>query len=159
MRFNLKIIKKKFENVDSDVNGLRQMSLTKSGMPIKQLSLHGELTMPTNQYKNEVQKMNDEEPESDHYNTFKRFNNLIMFLGAIVGLNMNAKWKYNNATRWTKYLLVFSTAIAIYSNLLVITQPLKLIQVFSLFGVIVPVSVYCLYKCLIMLNIKHLRHF
>lgn len=84
---------------------------------------------------------NKPSPISDHYATHLKIHSLNSFYGAIVGLEMCKTWKYNNATRWTKCMLVLGTATAVYSLLLVITQPKKIIEVFSLFAVIAPVSI------------------
>lgn len=94
-----------------------------------------------------VDEMNDSpdkpDPISDHYATHWKIDRLNSFFGAIVGIELSKTWKYNIATRWTKFMLVIGTAVAVYSNLLVISEPTKLIQVFSLFAVIAPVSVIC----------------
>lgn len=79
-------------------------------------------------------------PKSNHYETYIKIHNLNLCFGLVVGLKATSTWKYNNATRWTKFMLIFGTVITIYSHLLVITQPTKLIEVFSLFSVIAPVS-------------------
>ena len=83
---------------------------------------------------------NIRKPKSNHNEVFNKIYEINLFYGAIVGLRPDSNWKYNNLTRWTKFMLIFGTGITIYSHFLVITQPTKLIEVFSLFGIIIPVS-------------------
>lgn len=90
----------------------------------------------SNDYNREIK------PRSDHFETYMKIHNLNSFYGIIVGLKISKTWKYNNATRWTKFMLIFGTATAIYSHLQVISEPTKLIEVFSLFAVIAPASIY-----------------
>ncbi|XP_037040732.1 odorant receptor 67d-like [Bradysia coprophila] len=77
-------------------------------------------------------------PKSNHYEVFNKIYSINLFYGTVVGLSIESSWKYNNGTRWTKFMLIFGTGITIYSHLLVITEPTKLIEVFSLFGIIIP---------------------
>lgn len=83
---------------------------------------------------NNIPKLNE------HFEVCKKIHNLNLFYGSIVGLNADHNWRYNNITRWTKFMLILGTSIAVYSHLLVITEPTKLIEVFSLFSIIAPVS-------------------
>lgn len=84
--------------------------------------------------------------KSNHYETYMKINSLNLLYGWMVGLKTDSMWKYNNATRWTKFMLIFGTTITVYSHLLIITKPTKLIQVFSLFGIIAPVSFDCKFQ-------------
>lgn len=79
-------------------------------------------------------------PKPDHLETYMKIHYINFFYGWIVGLGICHTWKYNNATRWTKIMLIFGTVIAIYSHLVVLPDTSKLIEVFSLFGIIIPVS-------------------
>ncbi len=54
---------------------------------------------------------------SDHYQTYQKIHKLNLFYGTVVGLRNDSTWKYNNVSHWTKFMLIFGTAIAIYSHL------------------------------------------
>nr|QGW45437.1 odorant receptor 64 [Bradysia odoriphaga] len=77
-------------------------------------------------------------PKSNHYEVFNKINKINLLYGIVVGLSVENNWKYNNGTRWTKFMLIFGTGITVYSHFLVIAEPTKLIEVFSLFGIIIP---------------------
>ncbi|KAJ6635265.1 Odorant receptor 67d [Pseudolycoriella hygida] len=78
------------------------------------------------------------EPKSDHFETYERIHSLNLVFGSVVGLKVDPFWKYNNLTRWTFFLLNFSTAMTVYSMILVKTDPSKLIETASIVGIIIP---------------------
>lgn len=84
--------------------------------------------------------------KSNHLETYLKTHNINFFYGWVVGLGISHTWKYNNATRWTKIMLIFTSVIAVYSHLMVLPDTSKLIEVFSLFGILIPVSVYVIYQ-------------